>query len=100
MELALLHPYGALVMIWTSAGDDHVESAATLRQALVTDGSPIGGVATFRPIDLPAPLPKLPGVAVGKDSVDQERVLAHCCFIDADPGGSAGWRPILDRIES
>ena len=98
VELALHHPYPALVMIWTNAEHDHEQSAAALRDALVADSSPIGSVVTFRPVVLPPPLPAMPGVVIGDDAVDPGAVLAHCCFVDADP--DAAWPELLGRVDA
>lgn len=88
-ELALQHPYRGLVMVWTqavTASASHEEWADTFRRELTIAGSPIGQIVSFRPIDLPAPLPKMPGVIVG--DVSARDVLAHCCFVDADVAAS------------
>lgn len=98
VELALHHPYGALVMIWTTGGARHEQAAGSMRDALVADASPIGTVVTFRPAVLPPPLPAMPGVAAGDPSVDQAMALAHCCFVDAVPPD--GWAAVLARVES
>jgi hypothetical protein len=98
VELALHHPYDALVMIWTRADDDHETSAASLREALVAEQSPIGTVVTFRPAVLPPPLPAMPGVAIADPTVDQSTVLAHCCFIDGI--AATEWPAVLERIDT
>ena len=83
VELALHHPYEAVVMIWTEAtAPDHAAWAATLRDTLVYDDSPIGQVVTTRPIVLPEPLPAMPGAIIGGDPLRD--LLAHCCFVDSD----------------
>ncbi len=100
-ELALHHPYGGLVMVWTEApadapADSHVSWATGFRAALTTDGSAVGQVVTFRPIELPEPLPKLPGAIVGGDSARD--VLAHCCFVDGEFGRT--WRDISATLRT
>jgi hypothetical protein len=98
VELALHHPYRALVMMWTAAPTGHDDAAAALRAALVTEPSPIGNVVTFRPIDLPSPLPAMPGVVIGETDVDPRTVFAHCCFVDADV--EEAWPELGVRIET
>jgi hypothetical protein len=98
-ELALQHPYPGLVMIWTAtsaAVGAGAEGAQSLAQALTDESSPIGQVVSFRPCDLPPPLPSMPGVAIG-ETIDAE-VLAHACFVDGDL--VAQWPKIRARIES
>jgi len=107
-ELALQHPYRGLVMVWTQASTEdasepHDVWADTFRRELTASGSPIGQIVSFRPIDLPAPLPKMPGVIIGDDKTRD--VLAHCCFVDADL--AASWMQLstllhtaLDRSHS
>lgn len=94
-ELALHHPYGGLVMVWTEAppdapADAHERWAARFRVALTGTESAIGQVVTFRPIELPEPLPKMPGAIIGGDP--SRDVLAHCCFVDDEFGRT--WRDI------
>jgi hypothetical protein len=96
VELALHHPYDALVMMWTTAATGHEDAAAAMRRALVAEPSPVGLVVTFRPIDLPPPLPAMPGVVIGDARVSTEQVLAHCCFVDADLASS--WAGLAPRI--
>ena len=67
------------------------------RASLVAEPSPVGQVVTFRPIDLPAPLPSMPGVAVGNDALDAAAVLAHCCFVDEPI--DAVWSVLGPRLE-
>ncbi|MCU1393466.1 MAG: hypothetical protein JWM34_1894 [Ilumatobacteraceae bacterium] len=88
IELALHHPYGALVMIWTSGVVDDGEAAADLRAALVADDAPFGTVATFRPTTYPA----MPGAIIGESDVDPGSVLAHCCFVDDQTHDAAALR--------
>jgi hypothetical protein len=95
IELALHHPYTALVMVWTEGGSDG--DAATVRSALVEGDSPVGNVVTFRPIDLPPPLPAMPGVIIGGDQPEAE-VRAHCCFVDA-PFPDV-WPTVAARVEA
>jgi hypothetical protein len=89
VELALHHPFPGLVMIWTStAASDHEARAAALRAHLTEAASPVSRVVTFRPIELPEPLPAMPGVVI--DDADEggdtnRNILAHCCFVDGDP---------------
>ena len=88
-ELALHHHYGGLVMVWTeaptgAAPGDHERWAAGFREALTGADSAVGQVVTFRPIELPDPLPKMPGAIIGGDSARD--VLAHCCFVDDEYG--------------
>jgi hypothetical protein len=78
MELALAHPYDALVMIWTSAPTGHDGAAAGLRASLVDDTSPIGNVVTFRE----APVDPMPGAIIGETAVDPATVLAHAAFVN------------------
>ena len=94
-ELALHYPYEGLVMVWTeapadAAPDAHQAWAAGFRTALTTPDSAVGQVITFRPIDLPDPLPKMPGVIIGGDSTRD--LLAHCCFVDGQYGRT--WRDL------
>jgi hypothetical protein len=97
VELALHHPYTALVMIWTEAtSPGHEAWAATFRDGLVTGDSPIGQVVTVRPIVLPPPLPMMPGVIIGGDPTRD--VLGHCCFVDRDITES--WPALHDRINN
>ena len=77
-ELALAHPYDALVMIWTSSPVGHEDAAAGLRASLVDETSPIGNVVTFRE----APVEPMPGTIIGETSVDPTTVLAHCAFVN------------------
>ena len=96
-ELALHHPYKALVMIWTEAtSSEHEVWAAAVRDGLVAGDSSVGQVVTFRPIVLPPPLPMMPGVIIGGDP--SRDVLAHCCFVDRDI--TASWPVLHDRIAS
>jgi hypothetical protein len=98
VELALHHPYAALVMIWTTAtAADHADAATGLRDSLVAGASPISQVVTFRPIELPAPLPAMPGVVIGESAVEARDVLAHCCFVDEDFGDA--WPEVSSRID-
>jgi hypothetical protein len=92
-ELALHHPYAALVMVWTATPDDAwlPEAHATLVDA----ASPIGQVVTLRPIRLPDPWPAMPGVVIDGEMPDG--VLAHCCFVDRDVQGS--WPEVAERVE-
>src|SRR3954468_18819732 len=80
VELALQHPYAALVMVWTEATSEwpDAETDEFLQQLVVTD-SPIAQVVTFRPHVLPAAFAPMPGAIVGDDDRD---VLAHCLFVD------------------
>jgi hypothetical protein len=101
VELALHHPYPTLVMVWTTAagdGADHERAAAALRRSLVVEASPVGMVVTFRPIELPPPLPAMPGVIIGATDVAAGSVLAHCCFVDTDATDS--WPDVSARIVS
>ncbi len=86
-ELALHHPYGGLVMVWTegTAGPDaHDVASATLRDAIVgAQDARIAQVVSFRAIRLPGSLPAMPG-ALGDDPEATRDVIAHCCFVDAD----------------
>ena len=95
VELALHHPYDALVMIWTEAtAPDHESWSAGLRAKLVRDDSPIGVVVTMRPIVLPEPLPAMPGAIIGGDPARD--LLAHCCFVDGDVREI--WPTLSDRL--
>jgi hypothetical protein len=82
-ELALHHPYGGLVVVWT---DDDDDVAARIL------GPSVAQVVTFRPAVLPDPLPAMPGAVIGEPDRD---VLVHCCFID---DVDAGW-PELAGID-
>jgi hypothetical protein len=85
-ELALQHPYGGLVVVWTEGTGDraaHDAAATALRDGLVADSSPIAQVISFRAIRLPEPLPAMPGAVPGDAEVRRD-VVAHCCFVDAD----------------
>jgi hypothetical protein len=99
VELALHHPYAGLVMIWTTAtAGGHVDAATRWREALVSAPSPIGRVVTFRPIELPAPLPAMPGVVIGEQAAEERDVLAHCCFVDTDLRGA--WPEVSSRLDA
>lgn len=85
VELALHHPYRALVAVWsegTGDRDAHVAWAAATRDALTEEGSAIGQAVTFRPIVLPDPLPRMPGAVLG--AADDRDLLVHLCFVDDD----------------
>jgi hypothetical protein len=97
-ELAMHHPYQALVMVWTTTDDsgDSAAFAAAFGSALTDDDSPVGQVVSFRPYALPAPLPTMPGVAIG-ETIDGA-VTAHACFVDAEV--ISNWPEIRGRIEA
>lgn len=85
VELALHHPYRALVAVWsegTGTRDAHEAWAARLRDSLTVEGAPSGTVVTFRPVVLPDPLPRMPGAVIGAD--DTRDLLVHLCFVDGD----------------
>jgi len=97
VELALHHPYQGLVMVWTEATGGHAVHdawAEGFRQGLTGDGSPVGQVVTFRPIELPDPLPRMPGAIIGADPTRDVR--AHCCFVDVDLRMS--WREVAGMV--
>ncbi len=95
-ELALAHPSEGLIMIWTSSDADHEQSAAALRDALVTQPSAIGSVISFRPA-LPPNVPQMPGAVIDDPSVDDATVMAHCCFVDRVADGD--WAALLGRVD-
>jgi len=85
-ELALHHPYGGLVVVWTEGTGDragHDAAGAALREGLVPESSPVAQVVSFRAVRLPDPLPAMPGAVPGDPEVQRD-VVAHCCFVDAD----------------
>jgi hypothetical protein len=86
------------VMVWTTTDDagDADTFAAAFGSALTDDDSPVGQVVSFRPYPLPAPLPTMPGVAIGETI--EGSVLAHACFVDADV--ITNWPEIRGRIEA
>jgi hypothetical protein len=98
-ELALHHPYAALVMVWSEATaspspEAHESWAAGFRAALTGRGSSVGQVVTFRPIELPEPLSTVPGAIIGGDPARD--VLAHCCFVDVPL--EQAWRDLSGTV--
>ncbi|MFN8028420.1 MAG: hypothetical protein U0W40_19290 [Acidimicrobiia bacterium] len=92
VELALHHPYAGLVVVWEATA-----SADSGRQLLAAD-LPIDRVVTLRPIELPDPLPAMPGVIVDApaDAPGPSDVVVHCCFLTEHP--AAGWEGVAARI--
>jgi len=88
VELALHHPYPGLVVVWESSTS--IESAGWLLSA----DSPVDRVVSFRPIDLPEPLPAMPGVII--DEAVPPDIVVHCCFLREHPGSK--WDAIETRI--
>jgi hypothetical protein len=91
VELALHHHYAGLVMVWT---DSPADAAAAFGAALAAPGSAVEQVVSFRPIDLPDPLPEMPGAIIGAPVPDG--FVAHAAFIDAEP--SSVWPDVTERI--
>lgn len=90
VELALHHPYPGLVVVWSTT------TPAEVGEQLLAADVPIDRVVTLRPIELPAPLPQMPGVIAGKPTPDD--MVAHCCFLRTDP--AAAWDVVAERIRS
>ena len=92
VELALAHPYDALVMIWTSSPGGHEDAAAGLRALLrrrhLSDRQR-GDVPRRRPVS------PMPGTIIGETPVDPATVLAHCAFVNG-PADHA----LVDRISA
>jgi len=101
VELALHHPYRALVMVWTErTAENQDDDYGQFLRECVQAGSPIGQVVTFRPMTLPDPFPPMPGVIIGDDR--ERDVLVHCAFVDMDielawPTASARIQTALER---
>jgi len=96
-ELALANPAQGLIVIYTQASEDHEPSAATLRDALVADGSKIGSVISFRP-SLPPQVPQMPGAVIDDPTVDDDEVMVHCCFVDTVTDGD--WPSLVDQVNA
>lgn len=88
VELALHHPYRGLVVVWDQGSPMEKVSA------LLSGDSPVDRVVSLRPIDLPEPLPAMPGVIIGEPVPSD--VVVHCCFLDDDP--ASAWGAIEARI--
>jgi hypothetical protein len=88
VELALHHPYPGLVLVW--------EANASIGAAvqLLSADLPVDRVVTFRPIELPDPLPAMPGVIV--DAAVPPGTVVHACFLTEDP--APPWPGVAARI--
>jgi hypothetical protein len=99
VELALNHPYPALVMVWTEATSEWPDAGTEdFLRRLVQTGSPIAQVVTFRPHPLPSDFAPTPGAIVGDD--DKREVLAHCAFLDIELALSAASTVVHDALET
>jgi hypothetical protein len=88
VELALHHPYPGLVVVWSTT------TPAEVGEQLLGADLPIDRVVTLRPIELPSPLPQMPGVIAGHEAPAD--VVAHCCFLRTEP--AAAWEAVAARI--
>ncbi len=91
VELALYHPYAGLVVIWEA------NSSTAAAERLLSDDLPVDRVVSFRPVELPDPLPAMPGVIIGEtDAAVPSDIVVHCCFLREYP--ASAWPGVAARI--